>query len=149
MNLDPDSPMSLAARFYPKAPCDLHSKLPTRCSSETKMSRRPYWTLACPRSTCSGWNCRLSWRQSVSSSSVALFHLQASSTRTHAYTTSHKTPPVGVQSQGIQHRQAHMLLSSRFPNGKCSLQSIQWSTIIIYPIRRYNNLIHYTTLALI
>ena len=32
------------------------------------------------------------------------FHLQASSTRTHAYTTSHKTPPVGVQSQGIQHK---------------------------------------------
>ena len=25
--------------FFPQAPCDLHSKLPTRCSSETKMSR--------------------------------------------------------------------------------------------------------------
>ena len=34
------------------------------------------------------------------------FHLQASSTRTFAYTTrSHKTPPVGVQSQGTHNQQ--------------------------------------------
>ena len=65
------------------------------------------------------------------------FHLQASSKRTYAYTTrSHRTPPVGVQSQGTQHKQAHTytkLQSSGFPNGKCSLQwaILQWSTIII------------------
>ena len=38
MKLNPDSPICLAARFFPKTACDLHSKLPTRCSSETKMS---------------------------------------------------------------------------------------------------------------
>ena len=34
------------------------------------------------------------------------FHLRASSRRTHAYTTqSHRTPPVGVQSQGTRTQQ--------------------------------------------
>ena len=37
---------------------------------------------------------------------VLRFHLQASSKRTHAYTTrSHRTPPVGVQSQGTHNQQ--------------------------------------------
>ena len=37
---------------------------------------------------------------------VLRFYLQASSKRTHAYTTrSHKTPPVGVQSQGTHNQQ--------------------------------------------
>ena len=36
------------------------------------------------------------------------FHLQASSRRTHAYTTrSHRTPPVGVQSQGTHNQRVH------------------------------------------
>ena len=37
---------------------------------------------------------------------VFRFHLQASSARTYAHTTGHKTPPVGVQSQGT-HKQVH------------------------------------------
>ena len=73
MKLDPDSPMYLAARFFPKAPCDLHSKLPTRCSSETKCRVRPYWTLACPQSTCSGWDgCSSQQHSSNVDSSFAL-----------------------------------------------------------------------------
>ena len=50
------------------------------------------------------------------------FHLQASSTQTHAHTTGHKTPPVGVQSQGT-HKQVHMHkpndnAGTRFPGVK-------------------------------
>ena len=37
-----------------------------------KCRGRPYWTLARPSSTCSGWDGRSSWRQSTSSSSVSL-----------------------------------------------------------------------------
>ena len=73
MKLDPDSPMYLAARFVPKTTCDLHSNLPTGSASKPKCRGCPYWTLARPQSTCSGWDGCFSQQQS--SNVVSSFEL--------------------------------------------------------------------------
>ena len=49
--------------------CDQHSSLPTGFALKPKCRGRPYWTLARPQSTCSGWDGRSSQRQSTNSGS--------------------------------------------------------------------------------
>ena len=62
---------------------------------------RPYWTLARPPSTCSGWDGRSTWRQSsIPGSSFQLPPAGFLRTDARVHPHGHKTPPVGVQSQG-------------------------------------------------
>ena len=97
-----------AYNLHTNEPCDLHSKMPTGLASKPVCRGRPYWTLACPQSTCSGWDGRFSQRRSsIVGSSFALPPAGFLHTDSRVHHKSHKTPPVGVQSQGTQHKQAH------------------------------------------
>ena len=54
-------------------PCDLHSNMPTGFAPKPVCRGRPYWTLACSLSTCSGWDgCSSRQQSSIFSSSFAL-----------------------------------------------------------------------------
>ena len=80
------------------------------------------------------------------------FHLQASSTRTVAYTTSHtRLPQSGCSHRALntsKHTRTQRCRAARIPNGKCSLQNHPGDTMI-YPLQRHYHLSHYTELALI
>ena len=54
-------------------PCDLHSNMPTGLAPKPVCRGRPYWTLTCSLSTCSGWDgCSSRQQSSIFSSSFAL-----------------------------------------------------------------------------
>ena len=93
MKLNPDSPICLAARFFPKTACDLHSKLPTRCSSETKMSRASILDARLPVVHLQRLGLPLFLVARLFFLQRCSFHLQASSKRTHAYTTQSQDSP--------------------------------------------------------
>ena len=78
--------------------CDQHTMLPTGCSFETNLSRASLLDARSPAVHLQ----RLGWLLVSATIFNPWLQLCASSKRTYAYITrSHRTPPVGVQSQGI------------------------------------------------
>ena len=64
---------NLLRSFPSNLPCDQHSDMPTGSASKPKCRGRPYWTLARPQSTCSGWDgCSSQQQSSILGSSFAL-----------------------------------------------------------------------------
>ena len=85
-----------------KRPCDQHSNYADWLGFETSLSRASLLDARSSRSPPAAAGMAARFSNNLQSLTPALrFHLQASSKRTYAYTTrSHRTPPVGVQSQG-------------------------------------------------
>ena len=131
----PSVDSQVAAYNLYKTPCDLHSTMPTGPASKPVCRGRPYWTLACPQSTCSGWDGRFSQRRSsIVDSSFALPPAGFLHTDTRVHHKSHKTPPVGVQSQGTQHKQAHTYTTLQ------SSENPKWQVLTTESSKWYNDI---------
>ena len=125
----------------------------TSTSPSSDCRGRAYWTLACPQSTCSGWDGGFSQRRSsIVDSSVALppAGFLHTDTRVHHKVTQ-DSPSRGAVTGHSKQASTHAHNAAKQRESQTA--SAHYNDPVEYnhhiPTRRHTHLTHYTTLALI